>query len=309
MSPTPKTISRTKPGGVARAAQRKDLDQWESDAVTIAAATHAVSFLHTLAQTKGDKPELSSTALKTSEIVVTHSRSRPTAEQMQTLLAGLENAQPALMEVVVRGLTSGWSREHRITVKAEAEGSLLKMLEAVPASSKGQLLKLSSLCGSKALESYAKEIAESLLKVVKNADAATPERINAAKEAVGFQSDNAEVVTSVLDTITLQTTPDLALGIIEAAGLSTSEALGEQLVQRSEQMTPQMKAAAIRVLLARPATTIALLKAVEARSMEIGDLTLDQKQALRAHPDKAIQGSSRSGETDGCRRRTARRRP
>jgi uncharacterized protein len=294
MSPTPKTISGIEPGElVAKAAQRKNPDQWESDAVTIAAATHAASFLHKLTQTKGDKPELSATALKTSEIVAEHiSRSRPTAEQMQTLLAGLENAQPALIEVVVRGLTSGWSREHRITITAEAEASLLKMLETVPASSKGQLLKLSSLCGSKALESHAKEIVESLLKVVNNSDAATPERINAAKEAVGFQSDNAEVVSSVLDTITLQTTPDLAVGIIEAAGLSTSEALGEQLVQRSEQMTPQMKAAAIRVLLARPATTVALLKAVEARTMEIGDLTLDQKQALRVHPDKAIRAEA-----------------
>ncbi|MCX7397828.1 MAG: ThuA domain-containing protein [Planctomycetales bacterium] len=278
---------------VATVAQRSNIDLWEGDAITAAAATHAVSFLHTLAQTKGDKPELSVTALKTSEIVAEHiSRSRPTVEQMQTLLAGLENAQPALIEVVVRGLTSGWSREHRITITAEAEASLLMMLEAVPASSKGQLLKLSSLCGSKALESHAKEIVESLLKVVNNSDAATPERINAAKEAVGFQSDNAEVVTSVLDTITLQTTPDLAVGIIEAAGLSTSEALGEQLVLRSEQMTPQMKAAAIRVLLARPATTVALLKAVEARTMEIGDLTLDQKQALRVHPDKAIRAEA-----------------
>jgi putative membrane-bound dehydrogenase-like protein len=278
---------------VATVAQRSNIDLWEGDAITAAAATHAVSFLHTLAQTKGDKPELSVTALKTSEIVAEHiSRSRPTAEQMQTLLAGLENAQPALIEVVVRGLTSGWSREHRITITAEAEASLLRMLEAVPASSKGQLLKLSSLCGSKALESHAKEIVESLLKVVNNSDAATPERINAAKEAVGFQSDNAEVVTSVLDTITLQTTPDLAVGIIEAAGLSTSEALGEQLVLRSEQMTPQMKAAAIRVLLARPATTVAVLKAVEARTMEIGDLTLDQKQALRVHPDKAIRAEA-----------------
>jgi putative heme-binding domain-containing protein len=278
---------------VATVAQRSNIDLWEGDAITAAAATHAVSFLHTLAQTKGDKPELSVTALKTSEIVAEHiSRSRPTVEQMQTLLAGLENAQPALIEVVVRGLTSGWSREHRITITAEAEASLLRMLEAVPASSKGQLLKLSSLCGSKALESHAKEIVESLLKVVNNSDAATPERINAAKEAVGFQSDNAEVVTSVLDTITLQTTPDLAVGIIEAAGLSTSEALGEQLVLRSEQMTPQMKAAAIRVLLARPATTVALLKAVEARTMEIGDLTLDQKQALRVHPDKAIRAEA-----------------
>ena len=278
---------------VATIAQRNNIDMWEGDAVTAAAATHSMSFLKTLAQSKSDNPEISETALRTSEIVAEHiSRSRPTAEQMQALLAGLEKAQPALIEVVVRGLTSGWSRDHHITVTADAEASLLKLLETVPASSKGQLLKLSSLCGSKALESHSKQIVELLLKVVSDPEAATPERINAAKEAVGFQADSVEVLNSVLDFVTLQTAPDLAVGIIEAAGLSTTEALGEQLVQRIEQMTPQMKAATVRILLSRPATTSALLKAIESRTMEIGDLTLDQKQALRVHPDKVIRAEA-----------------
>ena len=278
---------------VANLAQRSNMDQWEGDAVTAAAATHAASFLKALAQAKADKPELSAAALQTSEIIAEHiSRGRPSADNLQALLAGLESAPPQLIEVVVRGLTAGWPREHRIEVVKATEASLLKLLQRVPASSKGKLLQLSSLCGSKALESYAREIVESLLSVVNNADATAPERINAAKEAVGFQADNAEVLTSVLDTITLQTSPDLAVGIIEAAGLSTSEALGEQLVQRSEQMTPQMKAATVRVLLSRPLTTSALLKAIEARTMEMGDLTLDQKQALRVHPDKAIRADA-----------------
>ncbi len=278
---------------IASVAQRGNLDQWEGDAVTAAAATHAVSFLNALAQSKNDKPELTATSLRTSEIVAEHiSRSRPTAEQMQALLAGLESAQPALIDVVVRGLTAGWSRDHQITINADAEASLLKMLEAVPGSSKGQLLKLSSLCGSKALESYAKEIVDSLLKVVNDTKATTPDRVNAAREAIGFQSQNEEVLSSVLDTITLQAAPDLAIGIIEAAGLSTSEGLGDQLVQRSELMPPQMKAATVRVLLSRPATTSAMLKAIEARTMEIGDLTLDQKQALRVHPDRRIRAEA-----------------
>jgi putative heme-binding domain-containing protein len=54
-------------------------------------------------------------------------------------------------------------------------------------------------------------------------------------------------------------------------------------------MTPQMKSAAMRVLLSRPATTSALLSAIDAGKLDIGDLSLDQKQALRAHPDKDIR--------------------
>ena len=45
----------------------------------------------------------------------------------------------------------------------------------------------------------------------------------------------------------------------------------------------------MRVLLARPSTTTALLTAIEAGTLDIGDLTLDQKQALRVHPDREIR--------------------
>ncbi len=276
---------------VAEFAQRDNLDTWESDAVTAAAATHAVYFLKALAQSDEQKElPLSDAALQTSEIVAEHiARGRPTIDDMQSLLVGLETAPPQLAEIVVRGLTAGWPRGHRIEASKALEASLLNLLERVPASSKGKLLQLSSLCGSKSLEAHAAEIVATLLNVLSDDTREIPERINAAKEAVGFQAENEDVLTSVLETLTLQTPPDLAVGIIEAAGLSAAESLGTQLVARTEQMTPQMKAAAVRVLLARPATTSALLKAIEAHTMEIGDLTLDQKQALRVHPDQELR--------------------
>lgn len=278
-------------GSVARSG---NLDTWESDAVTSAAATHAVYFLKALVAAD-QKPDvrLSDSALRTSEIVAEHlGRGRPTVEQMHVLIRGLENAPPELSEVVLRGLTAGWPRNYRLEATEPLEASLLKLMERVPAGSKGKLLQVASLCGSKALESYAKEIVASLLSVVKDSKAITSQRVDAAREAIGFQSENAEVLVDVLDAINLQTTPDLAVGIIEAAGLSTADSLGTELVQRSAQMTPQAKAATMRVLLSRPATTTALLKAFEAGTADIGDLTLDQKQALRAHPDKEIRKSA-----------------
>jgi len=276
---------------VATIARRADLDLWESNAVTAAAATHAVSFLKALEQPgEQENAQLSDGALQTSEIVAEHiSRGRPTAEAIQSLLTGLEKASPQLTEVVVRGLIAGWPREYRVNSSEAMEASLLKLLDRVPATSKGKLLQLASLCGSKALESYAKDIVNSLLNVMNDAEAATPERINAAREAIGFQAENSEVLSAVLDTVNLRTTPELAAGLIEAAGVSTADSAGPQLVERTAQMTPTMKAVAMRVLLARPATTTALLTAVEAGTLDIGDLTLDQKQALRVHPDREIR--------------------
>lgn len=279
---------------VAKVARRANVDLWESNAVTCAAAAHAIPFLNAASLTTArEKTPVSETMLRSSEIVAEHiARSRPSAEEVEQVLSSLASAQIPLAEAVVRGLIAGWPRDYRIIVSPAAEASLLKLLERSPASSKGKLLQLASRCGSKALESHAKVIVESLLSVVKDADAATLDRINAAKEAVGFRADDADVLAAVLDTVSLQTTPELAVGIIEAAGLSSSDSVGAQLVERTEQMTPQMKAAAVRVLLARPATTTALLKAIEGGTLDIGDLTLDQKQSLRAHPDKDIRKSA-----------------
>ena len=275
----------------ASLARRNNMDLWEGNAVTAAAATHAVSFLKALGQPdEAASARLSDSALQTSEIVAEHiARSRPTAEAMEKLLAGLQHGSPQLSAVVARGLIAGWPRDYRLESTDSMEASLLKLLEQIEPSSKGKLLQLASLCGSKALESHAKEIVDSLLKVVNDAESTTANRISAAQEAIGFQSENADVLNAVLDTIHLQTPPDLAVGLIEAAGLSTANDAGKIIVDRTEQMTPSMKSAAVRILLSRPATTTALLSAVEAGTMEISDLTLDQKQALRVHPDRSIR--------------------
>ncbi|MCY2966608.1 MAG: c-type cytochrome, partial [Planctomycetota bacterium] len=44
----------------------------------------------------------------------------------------------------------------------------------------------------------------------------------------------------------------------------------------------------MRVLLLRPDSVVALLDGIEARTLQLGDLKLDQKQALAAHPNKAL---------------------
>jgi putative membrane-bound dehydrogenase-like protein len=276
---------------VATLARRSNLDLWESNAVTAAAATHAVAFLEALGQPHDqDSIKLNDNALQTAEIVGEHiARSRPAVELMQTLLAGIERGSPELSAIVAQGLLAGWPRDYRLQSTDMMEASLLKLLEQVEPSSKSKLLRLAVFCGSKALESHANEIVASLLKVVRNMDSNPALRIDAAQEAVEFQPENKDLLTAVLETIDLQTAPDLAIGMIAAAGLSTCETVGDQIVARIELMTPQMKAAAVRVLLSRPATTLALLKAIEAGTLDFGDLTLDQKQALRVHPDKVIR--------------------
>jgi len=279
---------------VAAAAARPGLDQWESDAVTCAAAVQAVPFLKALSADES-RAEVAPAdpAMRTAAIVAEHiARGRPTVAEVQDLLGGLKSAHPQLLEVVIRGLAEGWPKDHRIVATRELEASLTGLLERVPAGVRSKLLQLASLCGSKAMDSYAKEIIESLLKVMADAGAATDERVNAASEAVSFQSENAEILTAVLSAITPTAAPELAVGLIDAAAISTSEGLGGALIDRGSVLTPQAKSAVVRVLLSRPATTTAMLKAFESGAMDLGELTLDQKQALRAHPDRTIRAAA-----------------
>lgn len=272
---------------VGALATRSDLDRWETDAITSAGATHAVPFLKSLS---GHLGAVNDNSLTIAEIVAEHvGRGRPAVAELQTLLTALTTAPAILTEAVVRGLSRGWPKDYRVSPTPELESALLTLLNHVPASAKGKVLQLAAQSGSRALEAHAQEVVASLLATVNDSNAATNARIAAAREAISFQSDNNNVLVAVLDTITSQIDAELAAGLIEAASLSTAAELGPQLIARTSGMTPTMKTAAVRILLARPATTLACLKAIEARTLEIADLTLDQKQALRVHPDREIR--------------------
>ncbi len=53
-------------------------------------------------------------------------------------------------------------------------------------------------------------------------------------------------------------------------------------------MTPAVRPQALKVLLSRGDWTAALIEAVESGKVQLGELSLDQKQALANHPNKAL---------------------
>ncbi|MEZ6063027.1 MAG: ThuA domain-containing protein [Planctomycetaceae bacterium] len=258
------------------------------DALTAAASVHATTQLSGFSPKDGDATPAAN--LQIVQRVAEHvGRGRASVEGLSALIADIESADPRLADVVLRGLMSGWPADHRLKATPQLESSLTALLERVPASSKGQLLKLASVAGSKALESHAAEIVNSLLTVITDEDASAEDRIKAARDAISFQDDNTDVVSSVLDNVTAQSSPAIAAGLIEAAGLSRAADVGEVIVENASGLTPQSKSVAVRVLLSRPDTTAALLDAIESRTLELGDLSLDQKQALASHPDATIR--------------------
>jgi len=107
-------------------------------------------------------------------------------------------------------------------------------------------------------------------------------------QLVEFRGTDVEVVVNVMKTLSPRTSPDLARGLVEAAGRSDAPTAGQTIIDGLGGVTPTVRPTALRVLLARADWTAALLSAAEQGKIQLVELSLDQKQALAVHPDKKI---------------------
>ncbi|MEE3031786.1 MAG: c-type cytochrome, partial [Planctomycetota bacterium] len=151
------------------------------------------------------------------------------------------------------------------------------------------LIRVASQCQSSVLDQYASEIVRSLATVLADGEAEMAVRANAALELVTFQSGNAEVFSMMVRQINPQTPPMLAYELLSSIKLSTASEGGGILIRALSEMTPQVKAKAIDVLLSRPQWTASLLTAVEGQTFDLNELTLEQKRALRSFPDAKLR--------------------
>ncbi|MFY7877057.1 MAG: c-type cytochrome, partial [Pirellula sp.] len=65
--------------------------------------------------------------------------------------------------------------------------------------------------------------------------------------------------------------------------------LADLVVDHVRMFTPEVQKAAIRLLLNRPQSTLELLDTIESGKLTLNDLQLDQKQALRDHPNAEVK--------------------
>jgi len=264
-------------------------DRWMADALTSAAAARGFAVLSAL--TQQPVPDQS---LELVTIVAEHlGRSRPNAGQTASLVEAIGAAEPKLAGAILSGLAEGWPSDHRVALPDGLQSELTALFERLPSGAKGQLIRLTSLWGSDALKAHADAITKSLLDVATDSDASSRDRIAAAQDLVAFRADDDGVVTELLDAVTPQTPPDVAQGFIGALAASTSKSLGEELIERSQGLTPTVREAAVRVLLAREESTFVLVDAIDDGDFPLADLSLDQRQAIANHPNRRIREMAR----------------
>jgi putative membrane-bound dehydrogenase-like protein len=287
-----KPATEASAGAVIALLEDPDLQQDRHllDAVTAAAAKNGNLAL--LAASKSNVKSLASEAATERLAIVAGHVARTGLDNPAPLLAELKAAQPEVAVAILTGLARGWPRDTNPVANAELEKLLGELFEKLPAAGKSQLVTLSTRWGSQGLAEHVAKLTAGFLAVAAKEDAADEARITAAGEYADLLRNDA-AAGKLLDLVTPQTSPELAAGFIAALGRAEAAEVGQSLVERLPKITPAVRPAALRVLLARREWTTPLLDGIEQGKVQLADLSLDQKQALANHPSRRIAERAR----------------
>lgn len=263
-------------------------DEGMQHAVTAAAARQP-SFL--IAACRSEKPY--ERFLNVVRIVAEHQARSGQENSVRRVMRELVVADEQVVDAMLAGFASGWPTDKQITIEEKAEKELREWAAKLPARQRGDIVKLAGHWGWKSFRDLAKEVSRSLLAAVDDESLAAPKRIQAAREVVAFLSADDDVIDEVLERITPQTETALAVGLVQSLGGSRAEGAGEVIVQKLPSLTPRVRSEAIKVLLARPASTESLLDAMDKGAVLLSELSLEQKETLSAHPNNDIRKRSR----------------
>ncbi len=260
-------------------------DKYILDAATAAAAHNSQYFLSALAgQKKANSP-----TLNTAAIVAEHYARGGPADSVHAVIAKLADADLTIAEPIVRGLAKGWVTSAKPKLDERLEKDLAKLASRLSTSQRSSVAKLASAWGSTQFQTALAEISAALLAQVKNDKVATQERVSAARELIANAAADKNTAKAIIDVINPRTPPEVAKGMLAALQASDVTDVGEWIVDDMAALTPEVRSTAISVLLGKPAWTKIYLDRIEKGKLQLTELSLDQKQALSAHPNKEVR--------------------
>ena len=261
-------------------------DQWLADAAMAAAATNAESFLKAVGR-KGKVPAGGAVQTIAERVAEHWARSGPT-ESVGSFLAALTGGEPAVNESILRGVARGWPKDRPARVEGTTGEALKKLTIELTPAARAQLVRLVGSWGDQALDRLGSEIAESLLASVKDEHLSDFRRTVAAQQLIELRSADESSAKSLLELITPAMSTELASGLVEAVAASKSPRVGEAFIAVLPKVSPSVRSRVLRALLGRSDWVSALVESLEHDPARLGELALDQKQALAAHPNHEI---------------------
>jgi uncharacterized protein len=255
------------------------------DAITAAAAKNSQHFLIALAgQKTANTPTMNVAA-----IVAEHYARGGPVDSVRSVIAKLAEADPAVAEPVVRGLAKGWPTKVQPKLGDGLENDLLKLASRLSPTQRASVATMASAWGSKQFEKAIAEISAALMAKVQNETADSKERVNAARELIAYLATDKDTAKSLIEIIHPRTSPEVAKGIIAALQSSEVSDVGRLIVNQLPALTPEVRSTAISVLLTKPDWTMVYLDLVGKGKLQLTELSLDQKQALSAHPNMQVR--------------------
>ncbi len=279
-------------------------DRWLKDGITCAGATQAIPLISALlTQSSGDNKGAKNDAADKQSMVESQAdvvavlaehiaRSQPNAAKLSSLLSNLAQGDTAISEAVVSGLTRGWPRDYKPEITAELDAQLDQLIGKLPLAARGQLVTLASSWGSAKLEKYAKEIMADLESKVNNSESKVADRMEAVRQWMQVSGGSDEVITKLIGMINPQTPPQLSSGIVRSLSSSRSSKVASLLIDKWNSFTPALREDTVAVLLVRPDTARKLVDSLANGPIRVTDLTLDQRQTLKNHPERSLRDAA-----------------
>ncbi|MEM7557839.1 MAG: PVC-type heme-binding CxxCH protein, partial [Planctomycetota bacterium] len=256
------------------------------DALTSAAAAHAVDFLRQTLAVKAPSPALLSISPRVAEHIA---RSGLTTDKLQRVVSSLSTADAALAAATIDGLAGGMPATSNIASNKMLDQALVQAFQSAGGQLKGKLLQLTGRAGIDSLDAFSAEVVERLVSVIEDESALAAARASAAVDLITLRPQSEEAVATIVDQLTPQLPLDVAKGMLDSLNASSSKSGGEVVVEQLPSLTPAMRSLTVAVVLTKPAWVDSLLKAAENKGFDLSDLVLAQKQSLRSFPDRKLR--------------------
>lgn len=285
-------------------------DRWIPEAATAAAARNDVSFIGALLAhsreteaaarpSDGNNPDLSGKLGDMVRIVTTHYAGRAPTDSIVTTLTSLKGVSPQVSTAVLDGLMEGWPANSPPALSAGDISQLESVMDSLPEIVRDRLLSLGERWQVSGLFAGRMEaIIQTLKNQVADSGLDDPERASAAARWIGLQ-DRPDVAEAILEPVTLLSTPSLSTGLINSLGTSRSDETGSVILGRWSSFTPAVQRSAISMLLRRSEWSMALLDAVENKSIARTDIPPEYWSQLRQSRNRRVAGRANRIATAG----------
>jgi putative membrane-bound dehydrogenase-like protein len=263
-----------------------------ADAATAAAAVQAPDVLPKLLAGKDivNRPRWQRLVERVAEHVA---RGADGTVLVRTLKA-LGEAPADIAAAAVTGMSRGWPVGTPAALDAEANAAVAAAVETLPAEAKARLLILVRHAGSKLLDDRVGQVAAALLAEIDRSDIADESRLAAAEQFVAIQPADRAVLDAVLSRAEGgRISPQLCAGLFAVASRSTAPGAAAAVLDRLPVLTPQVREAAVRTILANRDWACTLVDGLESGTVRLGDIPLTERGKLTEHPDPQVRERAR----------------